>query len=113
MFVGDYDRWIHAYDVRNGDELWRARLGTAVMGFPLTYEIDGVQYLAVGSTRGGGSPSNVPDVLTPELSAPDGANAVYVFLVEQYNQPAGRLDSTCLTASLRAPGGCGGGSSIR
>ncbi len=83
VFVGDYDRWIHAYDVRNGDELWRARLGTAVMGFPLTYEIDGVQYLAVGSTRGGGSPSNVPDVLTPELSAPDGANAVYVFRVEQ------------------------------
>ena len=81
VFAGDYDRWIHAYDVRNGDELWKARLGTAVMGFPMTYEIDGVQYLAVGATRGGGSPSNVPDVLTPELSAPDGANAIYVFRV--------------------------------
>ena len=81
VFAGDYDRWIRAYDVRDGDVLWEARLGTAVMGFPITFEIDGVQYLAVGTTRGGGSPSNVPDVLTPELSAPVGANAMYVFRV--------------------------------
>ncbi len=81
VFAGDYDRWVRAYDVRSGDVLWQARLGTAVMGFPMTYEIDGVQYLAVGTTRGGGSPSNVPDVLTPELSAPEPANAIYVFRV--------------------------------
>ncbi len=79
VFAGDYDRWIRAYHIRTGEVLWEARLGTAVMGFPMTYEIDGVQYLAVGATRGGGSPSNVPDVLTPELSAPVGANALYVF----------------------------------
>ncbi len=79
VFAGDYDRWIRAYDIRNGEVLWQTRLGTAVMGFPITFAIDGVQYLAVGTTRGGGSPSNVPDVLTPELSAPDGANALYVF----------------------------------
>ena len=79
VFAGDYDRWIRAYDVSDGEVLWEARLGTAVMGFPLTFEVDGVQYLGVGTTRGGGSPSNVPDVLTPELSAPSGANAMYVF----------------------------------
>src|SRR3989449_7902849 len=31
-FVGDLDRTFRAFDVRNGETLWQARLGTAVMG---------------------------------------------------------------------------------
>lgn len=78
-FVGDYDRWIRAYDVRTGELLWRTRLGTTVMGFPITYEVDGVQYLAVSTTQGGGSPWQMPTLYTPELTGPAGHNAVYVF----------------------------------
>lgn len=80
-FAGDFDRWIRAYAVETGEVLWRSRLGTSVMGFPITYEVDGVQYLAVGTSQGGGSPWNVPSLLTPELMGPSGANALYVFRV--------------------------------
>ena len=33
VFVGDFDRWIRAYEVQSGDVLWKARLGTSVMDF--------------------------------------------------------------------------------
>jgi alcohol dehydrogenase (cytochrome c) len=79
LFAGDFDRWMRAYDVRTGEVLWRSRLGTAVMGFPVTYEVDGVQYVAVATARGGGSPWRIPTFLTPELVSPEGHNALYVF----------------------------------
>ena len=83
VFAGDFDRWIRAYNVRTGDVLWKSRLGTAVMGFPISYEADGVQYLAVATARGGGSPWRIPTFLTPELVSPEGHNALYVFRVSE------------------------------
>ena len=47
VFMGDYDRWIRAYDVATGESLWETRLATAVQGYPMSYEVDGVQYIAV------------------------------------------------------------------
>ena len=35
-FVGDYDRWVRAYDVATGEKLWESRLGSTVMGFPVS-----------------------------------------------------------------------------
>jgi alcohol dehydrogenase (cytochrome c) len=84
-FVGDYDRWIHAYDVQTGEEVWKSRLGTAVQGTPITYMVDGVQYLAVPATVVGGSPWVVSTLLAPEVHIPPGDrhNAMYVFRVGQ------------------------------
>ena len=79
VFAGDFDRWIRAYDVRFGEVLWKSRLGTSVMGFPISYEVGGVQYVAVATARGGGSPWRVPTFLTPELVSPEGHNTLYVF----------------------------------
>lgn len=79
VFAGDFDRWIRAYDVTTGDVLWKSRLGTSVMGFPISYAVDGVQYVAVATARGGGSPWRIPTFLTPELVSPEGHNALYVF----------------------------------
>jgi len=78
-FVGDFDRWIRAYDVTNGEVLWATRLGASVMGFPITYEVDGIQYLAVSTMQGGGSPWQFPNLATPEMASPGGHNALYVF----------------------------------
>jgi len=83
VFVGDFDRWIRAYDVRTGEVLWRSRLGTSVMGYPIAYEVDGVQYVAVATARGGGSPWRIPTFLTPELVSPEGHNALYVFKLSE------------------------------
>jgi alcohol dehydrogenase (cytochrome c) len=78
-FVGDFDRWIRAYDVDSGKVLWASRLGSTVMGYPATFELDGVQYLVVTTMQGGGSPWIIPGVLTPDLIAPGNHNALYVF----------------------------------
>ena len=83
VFVGDFDRWIRAYDVRTGEVLWWSRLGTSVMGYPISYEVDGVQYVAVATARGGGSPWRIPTFLTPELVSPEGHNALYVFKLSE------------------------------
>jgi len=80
-FVGDYDRRIKAYDVASGEQVWETRLATAVQGFPITYEVDGVQYLAVPTGVIGGSPWTVSSLLAPEVRIPAGNrhNAMYVF----------------------------------
>ncbi|MED5311590.1 MAG: PQQ-binding-like beta-propeller repeat protein, partial [Pseudomonadota bacterium] len=56
VFIGDYDRYVHAYDVETGQELWRTRLATSAQGFPVSFAIDGEQYIAIPSGREGGSP---------------------------------------------------------
>jgi len=79
VFAGDYDRWFRAFDVRTGEVLWRTRLGTSVQGFPMTFEVDGVQYLAMTAARDGGSPWRVATFLATEFVSPRQANALYVF----------------------------------
>ena len=79
LFIGDYDRYVHAYDVSNGEELWRTRLATSVQGFPVSFAIDGEQYIAIPSGRDGGSPWRIGNFLAPELVSPNGHNALYVF----------------------------------
>lgn len=78
-FVGDLDRMFRAFDATTGDIMWETRLGTAVQGHPLTFSINGKQYLAVTTANGGTSPRMVPRAVAPELRPPTTGNAVYVF----------------------------------
>ena len=78
-FVGDLDRNFRAIDAGTGQVLWKARLGTSVQGFPVTFRIDGKQYLAVTTGLGGGSPRNVPRTILPDVNHPPSGNALYVF----------------------------------
>jgi len=78
-FAGSYDRWFKAYDIRTGDVLWQTRLGTSVQGFSMTYEVDGVQYVAMTAARNGGSPWRVATFLATEFVSRAQANALYVF----------------------------------
>lgn len=79
VFVGDLDRRFRAFDVTNGDILWETRLGTSVQGHPVSFAIDGKQYIAVTTALGGTSPRSVPAVVAPEITYPGNGNAVYVF----------------------------------
>jgi len=79
LFIGDFDRYVHAIDVETGETLWRSRLATSAQGFPMTYAIGGKQYVAIPAGREGGSPWRIGSFLAPELRNPDGHNALYVF----------------------------------
>ena len=79
VFAGDYDRWFRAYDIASGEVLWQTRLGTSVQGFPMTYEVDGVQYVAMTAAREGGSPWRVSTFLATEFVNRGPGNAMYVF----------------------------------
>jgi alcohol dehydrogenase (cytochrome c) len=77
VFIGDVDRWFKAFDVDTGKELWRTRLGAAAHGYPVSYAVNGRQYIAVQSGMG------VFKLLTaqqsPEIYQPNGGNEIYVF----------------------------------
>jgi alcohol dehydrogenase (cytochrome c) len=79
VFAGDLDRYFNAYDVQTGERVWQRRLGTSVQGFPVSFSAGGEQYIAVSTGLGGGSPRNVPDLLSPEVRYPRTGNALYVF----------------------------------
>src|SRR5712692_1191443 len=55
LFVGRVDGNLVAYDAKTGDELWKFQTGWGISAPPMTYSIDGVQYVAVasGGNRGG------------------------------------------------------------
>jgi alcohol dehydrogenase (cytochrome c) len=79
VLVGDINRGVHILDVRTGQMLWETRLGTSVQGFPVTYSVDGKQYIAVMTGLGGGSPRNVPAAIAPDIKIPQSGQALYVF----------------------------------
>jgi alcohol dehydrogenase (cytochrome c) len=76
LFGGDVNGRFRAYDQRNGQMLWEVNLGSAVNGYPVTYAVDGKQYVAV-STGGSGLAFGLAR-LTPELR-PGTGNQLYVF----------------------------------
>lgn len=75
VFAADDNRRLRAFDEESGKVLWEQILGSRPGGFPITYEVDGEQYLAVPAGSGLIQFSG----LTPELSVPDNGNMLYVF----------------------------------
>jgi alcohol dehydrogenase (cytochrome c) len=49
---GTNDRYFRAFDDKKGKLLWQQRTNSGVTGVPSSYEIDGVQYIAVQSGWG-------------------------------------------------------------
>ncbi|MCZ6888947.1 MAG: PQQ-dependent dehydrogenase, methanol/ethanol family [Gammaproteobacteria bacterium] len=49
---GTNDRYFRAFDAHDGTILWRQRTNSGVIGVPSSYEVDGVQYVAVLSGYG-------------------------------------------------------------
>jgi plastocyanin len=47
MYIGQPDGYLIAMDAHNGAELWRFQTGAAISASPVSYEIDGEQYVSV------------------------------------------------------------------
>jgi alcohol dehydrogenase (cytochrome c) len=78
-FVGDFNRYFKAVDVKTGKVIWQIRLGNTVQGYPVSFSLDGKQYIAVCSGLGGGSPQQKPSTLLDEVHRPYTGNVLYVF----------------------------------
>lgn len=70
VFVGQADGALDAFDAETGDLLWQYPTGAGVSGGPITYAVNGIQYVAVAS---GGN---------HQLNTPRGDN-LYVFTLRQ------------------------------
>ena len=53
VFQGTADGRLVAYDATSGEKLWDAALGNGVVAAPMTYEIDGKQYVSIAVGWGG------------------------------------------------------------
>jgi plastocyanin len=55
LFVGQADGNVIAFDAKTGQELWRFETGFGAEATPMSYEMDGVQYIAIAT---GGNRTN-------------------------------------------------------
>ena len=76
IFGGDGNGRFRAFDHENGDVLWEINLGSSVTGFPITYAVDGTQYVVASTGSSLSSRDNMR--LTPELR-PSNGNNLFVF----------------------------------
>ena len=76
IFGGDANGRFRAFDQETGDVLWEINLGSPVTGFPITYAVDGRQYVAVSTGVAGTSAGLL--LLTPELR-PSLGNNLFIF----------------------------------
>ncbi|MDE2405152.1 MAG: PQQ-dependent dehydrogenase, methanol/ethanol family [Sphingomonadales bacterium] len=53
VFQGTADGWFHAYDARDGKELWKRYLGMGIIAAPSTWSVDGRQYVSILAGYGG------------------------------------------------------------
>jgi alcohol dehydrogenase (cytochrome c) len=78
VFAGDAGRNINAFDADTGELLWQQRLNAPVGGSPMTYELDGEQYLVVPT--GYVVQASSAAAMFPEVPLPTGAgNSIFVF----------------------------------
>ena len=47
LFTGGREGYFYALDARTGAELWKASLGGQIANGPISYAVDGKQYIAV------------------------------------------------------------------
>lgn len=56
VFTGTPEGYFKAFDARTGEELYKFNTGTGVVGTPVTWEMDGEQYVAISTGWGGAVP---------------------------------------------------------
>lgn len=84
LFVGDVEGRFLAFDAKNGKQLWSFNTGSGHRGGPITYSVNGRQYVAAPSGLGSIFVSAMP-ATWPETAGLPGGSAVFVFALPQKN----------------------------
>jgi len=84
LFEGSMDRWFRARDDSNGKILWRVRLNDVPNSAPISYSVNGKQYVAIVVGNGGPHPATWAP-LVPEIQNPPdrGGAAIWAFELPQ------------------------------
>ncbi len=80
VFGGDVNGRVRAFDQETGEVLWEINLGSAVTGFPISYAVDGRQYVAFSTGTAANAGINLR--MTPELR-PSTGNNLFVFALPE------------------------------
>ncbi|TDU26769.1 methanol/ethanol dehydrogenase mdh2 apoprotein [Panacagrimonas perspica] len=56
VFTGTSDGYVKAFDDKTGKQLWQFQTGSGVVSSPITWEMDGEQYVGIASGYGGAVP---------------------------------------------------------
>ncbi len=78
VFSGSIDRYFRAYDDQTGKMLWETRLNDVPSNAPISYSVNGRQYIAIGVGNGGAQAITFPP-LVPEIQNTDRAATIWVF----------------------------------
>jgi alcohol dehydrogenase (cytochrome c) len=81
VFIGDVARYFSAFDVGSGKRLWQTRLAAPLHGYPISYSVDGRQYIAVPA--GIGVFRALTATVNPEIYQPTNGQAIYVFALPE------------------------------
>ncbi len=77
VFAGDAAGTFKAFDDTTGEVLWETSVGSPVSGYPVSFAVDGKQYVAV--TTGPSLVAMAARRVTPELAPDSGEPRVHVF----------------------------------
>lgn len=79
VFSGTPDQTFYAFDAKTGKVLWQHHMQSGVIGQPVSYRVDGKQYIAVQSGWGGVAPFYGGKNMTPMFRGIHLGGALYVF----------------------------------
>jgi outer membrane protein assembly factor BamB len=80
VFCGEMDGHLSAFDGKSGKKLWSFNLGVAVAAPPITYRVNGVQYVAVAA---GGLSANGWPRLMARLGRPAFGDTIAIFALTE------------------------------
>jgi alcohol dehydrogenase (cytochrome c) len=98
VFYGTVDGWFRAVDAWNGTVLWSQKLGSGIIGQPMTFlGPDKRQYIAITAGVGGASKVRADVRAIKQIGFPPGGNTTYVFSLDGVSPGSG-------TGMLETPG---------
>jgi alcohol dehydrogenase (cytochrome c) len=83
IVAGSFDRYVRAYDDANGAVLWETRLNDVSSSSPISYSVDGRQYIAVVVGQGGFQANSYAPLVPEFRSPPDRGAAIWVFALPE------------------------------